>query len=161
MVRQILQSKTTSNARLGSLSTETAKQEHIDPLRLERVLRKNRSKKYMSVMAKLDAGGHVTNQRQVEDIINSIADEFEELDMNLTGMMKGIVAPCYLGIPYEVHTLDYTHKILEHYPSGKRLPGDLEKARGVAMRGGYAFIEVYEDFCCAVSSSGSVSIVKF
>jgi hypothetical protein len=41
------------------------------------------------------------------------------------------------------------------------MPGGLEKARGIAMRGGYEFIEVYADCCRCVSSNGSVSVIPF
>lgn len=65
---------------------------------------------------KLDAGGHVHNQKQVEDIIN-------------------------------------------HYQSGHALPNGMEKARVLAMRGGYDCIEVYTDCCRAISSNGAVSVI--
>lgn len=70
------------------------------------------------------------------------------------------VSICYLGKPYEVHTLDITGQIIEHYKSGHILPGGLEKARSIAMRGGYDFIEVYVDCCRAVSSNGLVSVIS-
>lgn len=63
------------------------------------------------------------------------------------------------GHPYEVHTLDFTNGIIEHYQEGQTLPDGLEKARGIAMRGGYAFIEVYADCCRAVSANGTVSVI--
>ena len=53
-----------------------------------------------------------------------------------------------------------TGEIIEHYKSGQSLPGGLEKARSIAMRGGYEFIEVYSDCCRAVSSNGSVSVIN-
>ena len=50
--------------------------------------------------------------------------------------------------------------IIEHYKSGHVLPGGLEKARSIAMHGGYDFIEVYVDCCRAISSNGSVSVIS-
>lgn len=67
---------------------------------------------------------------------------------------------CYPGEPYEVHTLDVSGSIIEHYKRGHKLPGLLEKARNVALRGGYEFIEVYVDCCRCISSDGSVSVVR-
>lgn len=79
--------------------------------------------------------------------------------MEINGIMLGIVSICYLGKPYEVHTLDVTGQIIEHYPGGKALPGGLEKARSLALRGGYAFIEVYVDCCRAIGRNGSVAVM--
>ena len=87
-------------------------------------------------------------------ILIEAADEVE-----INGIMLGIVSICYLGKPYEVHNLDVTGQIIEHYPGGKALPGGLEKARSLALRGGYAFIEVYVDCCRAIGRNGSVAVI--
>jgi len=72
----------------------------------------------------------------------------------------GILAKCYLGFPYEVHTLNFTlSSIIEHYKKGQTLPDGMEKARAMAARGVYEYIEVYTDYCCAISSDGTVSII--
>ena len=128
-----------------------------EKLKLERLMRKPRSKRYMEAMHKLDAGGHVHNQKQVDEIIDAIRSEFP--DVEITGVMLGIVAICYLGQPYEVHTLSLTGGIIRHYRRGEPLPGELEKARTLAMMGGYDFVEVYLDCCRCVSPSGAVSVV--
>ena len=73
--------------------------------------------------------------------------------------MKSWMAVCYLGKPYEVHTLDVTGGIIEHYQTGQILPNGMEKARSIALRGGYEFIEVYTDCCRAISSNGKVSVI--
>ena len=99
------------------------------------------------------------SQEQVDKIINIIKSEFPEIE--ISGILLGYVAICYLGEPYEVHTLDVSGRIIEHYKSGQALPNGLEKARGIAMRGGYDFIEVYVDCCRAISSNGSVAVVSF
>lgn len=111
----------------------------------------------MEALHKLDAGGHVHNQNKVNDIIRTIQEEFPEVQLG--GVLLGYVSICYLGKPYEVHTLDLTGGIIEHYKTGETLPDGLEKARTIAMRGGYEFIEVYKDCCRAVSASGYVSII--
>ena len=36
----------------------------------------------------------------------------------------------------------------------------MEKARAMAARGVYEYIEVYTDYCCAVSSDGTVSMIQ-
>ena len=130
-----------------------------EQMKLDRLLRKPRSKKFMELVHQLDAGGHVHNEKQVNDLIESIANEFPEL--SISGILLGIVSVCHLGKPYEVHSLDMTGQIIEHYKTGQTLPGMLEKARPLAIRGGYDFIEVYVDCCRAVSPNGSISVVPF
>lgn len=72
----------------------------------------------------------------------------------------GIVSKCFLGDPYEVHTLDVTGSIIEHYQRGRALPGRMEKARRLALCGHYEFIEVYEHALRAVSTNGTVATLK-
>lgn len=112
----------------------------------------------MDALHKLDAGGYVHNQQKVEEILNAIKSEFPEVD--LQGIMLGIVSKCYLGKPYEVHTIDITGGIIEHYKIGETLPGGLEKARSIAIRSNCEYIEVYVDCCRAISSNGSVSVIS-
>ena len=131
--------------------------QQLDKMKMDRLLRKPRSKAYMDAVHRLDAGGHVHNQNKVNGIIDAIREEFPEVE--LAGVMLGIVSQCYLGKPYEVHTLDLGGGIIEHYKSGQPLPDGLEKARSIAIRGGYDFVEVYSDCCRAVSSSGSVAVI--
>ncbi len=131
----------------------------VNKMKIDRLLRKTRSKEYMNALHKLDAGGHVHNQAQVNDIINTIRNEFPEIE--ISDILLGFVSICYLGAPYEVHTLSISGEIIEHYKSGERLPGELEKARSLAIRGGYEYIEVYTDCCRAISSNGSVSVISF
>ncbi len=147
----------TNYLRMSTPEKSSNKLNTADKMKLDRLLRQPRSKEYMQAMKSLDAGGHVHNQNKVRGIIEAIKNEFPELE--LKGILLGYVSICYLGEPYEVHTLDMTGEIIEHYKKGQMLPGGLEKARGVALHGGYEFIEVYVDCCRAVSANGSVSVV--
>lgn len=140
------------------IMTSNLKQPQIDKLSLDRLLRKSRSKEYMDTIHQLDAGGHVHNKKEVNEIINTIKSEFPDVDIN--GILLGFVAKCYLGAPYEAHTLDLVGEIIEHYKLGEILPGGLDKAKSIALHGGYDFIEVYTDCCRAISSNGSVSVIK-
>ena len=151
------ESRADSVLSLTPMAEEKQETQTVDRLKLDRVLRRRRSKAYLDAIAKLDAGGHTTNRRQVEEIVSTIRNEFPEIEIG--GVLLGIVATCYLGAPYEVHTLSLAGGIIEHYESGRALPGQLEKARSLARRGGYAFIEVYVGCCRAVSSDGLVSVV--
>ncbi len=140
-----------------NIEQQTQQRQQMDKMKLDKLLRKTRSKEYMEAIHRLDAGGHVHNQAKVNEIVNIIRNEFPEVE--LSGILLGFVAICYLGRPYEVHTLDLTGSIIEHYKTGQPLPNGLEKARSIAMRGGYDFIEVYVDCCRAISSSGAVSVI--
>ena len=143
----------TDSEKRSDLKTGTENQ-----MKLDRLLRKQRSKEYVDAVRRLDAGGHVHNEQRVREIIGAITQEFPEIE--LAGILIGIVAICYLGEPYEVHTLDLCANIIEHYQAGRALPGGLERARGIALHGGYEFIEVYTNSICAVSADGSVSVIK-
>lgn len=158
MLRQS-QLQTQSDTILSAVQNQKQKQQaqQMDKMKLDRPLRKARSKEYMQTLHNLDAGGHVYNQHKVNEMIDTIRNEFPDLE--ISGIMLGIVSICYLGKPYEVHTLNMAGQIVEHYKSGQMLPDGLEKARTIAIRGGYEFIEVYVDCCRAISSNGSVSVI--
>ena len=129
-----------------------------DPMVMQRTLRKKRSRAYLDAIRGLDAGGHVHNHEKAERIRQAIRDEFPEIE--LTGVLLGFVSKCYLGDPYEVHIVDMTGSIVEHYERGKMLPGGLERARGLAASGAYDVIEVYVDCMRAISPDGSVSVIS-
>lgn len=131
--------------------------QQMDKFQLDRLLRRPRSKAYMEAMKKLDAGGRVHNKGKVDDIISAIRDEFPDVEMK--GVLLGVVDICYLGVPYEVHTLGLEEQIIEHYKVGQPLPGLLEKARNLALRGGYLFIEVYVDCCRCIANNGMVAVI--
>lgn len=159
LLHQQMQTSSEDNNLLSITTAQRPREKtEMGKLKTDRLLRKQRSKAYMDALCKLDAGGHVHNVKQVEEIQNAIHNEFSEVD--LSGILIGYVAICYLGRPYEVHTLDFTGNIIEHYKSGEILPDGMEKARSIALCGSYAFIEVYVDCCRAVSANGDVSVVS-
>ena len=158
LIHNNTQSQTGSVLSFGQKTEIKQNANQMSKMQLDRLLRNTRSKRYMDALHKLDAGGHVHNQAVVKEIIDAIREEFPEVE--LSGVLLGFVSICYLGEPYEVHTLDLSGQIIEHYVKGQPLPGGLEKARSIAMHGGYEFIEVYTDCCRCISSTGSVSVVK-
>ena len=155
------QTQAQTNTILSATQNQQQKQktQQMNQMQLDRLLRKPRSKAYLQALHRLDAGGHVQNRQNVSEIIDAIRNEFPDVDIE--GILLGIVSTCYLGAPYEVHSLDITGQIIEHYQRGQVIPGGLEKVRSIAMHGGYEFIEVYVDCCRAVSSNGSVSVIPF
>lgn len=153
------QVKTEKQLNTSFKQNESVQTRQMDKMKLDRLLRKTRSKEYMQAMHQLDAGGHVQNQQKVDEIINRIKSEFPEVE--ITGILLGVISVCYLGRPYEVHTIDVTGGIVKHYKVREGLPNGLEKARGLALNGGYCFIEVYVDCFRAVDSNGEVSVIPY
>ncbi len=125
---------------------------------LTRTLRKKRSQKYMAELSKLDSGQGQLSQKEIKEIIAAIHDEFPEVTM--AGDFLGIIAKCYLGENYEVHTLNFTLEIVTHFRNGESLPSDMEKARNLANNPSYQYIEVYTDCCRCIDVRGNVSTVK-
>lgn len=157
MLKQKTQTQTNNILNVTPRNEQKQSQMQMNKMQLDRLLRKKRSRQYMDALSKLDAGGHVHNQEKVKSIINAIKEEFPEVE--LAGVLLGFVSKCYLGVPYEVHSVDVTGNIIEHYQAGHVMPYGLEKARGIAIHGGYEVIEVYVDCCRAISSDGSVSVI--
>lgn len=161
MPRPILRTpQKTQNTNVLSITNtqaQKAQKEQMSKMQMDRLLRKKRSSGYMNALKGLDAGGHVHNQSKVNGIINAIREEFPEVE--LSGILLGIVSLCYLGRPYEVHSLDMAGEIIRHYKSGEAMPDGLERVRGLVMGGGYDYIEVYADCCRAISRDGMVSVI--
>ncbi len=125
----------------------------------ELVFRRKRSQEYINKLKKLDILGHNISQSEINEIINAIKNELPEISMDKLPI--GIIAKCYLGKPYEVHTLSMLGKfIVKHYKLQEPLPDGMEKARNLANNENYEFVEVYRDKIIAVKSDGSVSIIK-
>ena len=158
MPRPMLKTNSQQETNALSLTAVKKKTYEISEVEQNTILRKRRSPTYVKILSKLDAGGHVQNSDKVQEIVQGIKDEFPELE--LSGLLIGIVSKCYLGDPYEVHTLDFSCSILHHFERGEALPNGMEKARSLAEHGDYVFIEVYTDCCRAVNNDGSVSVVK-
>lgn len=125
---------------------------------LQARLRQKRSAAYVEAMTKLDAGGHVHSRAATEALMEAIRNELP--DIQIDALPIGILAKCYLGDPYEVHTLDYSGSIVQHYKRGQPAPNGMERARSLARAGQYAFIEVYADKLIAVSALGQTAIVE-
>lgn len=156
---QKIQTEASSLLNAAQITDQKVQSQQMNQMELDRILRRPRSKKYMDALHKLDAGGHVHNHHKTKEIIDAIKEEFPEI--SICDIMLGMVSVCYLGAPYEVHTLNVIGGggIIEHYKAGQPLPNGLEKARMIAMHGSYDFIEVYAGCCRAVSANGNVSVI--
>lgn len=125
---------------------------------LDKKRREIRSQAYIEAMTQLDGAGAVLDRTKVDQLLQSVQSEFADLQPHQFPI--GIIAKCYLGEPYEVHSLDVRLEIIEHYMKGQAMPSGLEKGRSLAVHPGYAFIEIYSDSICAVARNGSVSMIK-
>lgn len=143
---------------LGSTSSARIEALNLTGPALESRLRKKRSPSYVKSMAKLDTGGVTIDKTKVEDLIKEIEQEFADLPKSSHPI--GIIAKCYLGHPYEVHSLDCIFNIIKHYEKGEALPNGMEEARSLAIHPMYEFIEIYTDHFLTVKVNGDVSVIR-
>ncbi len=121
----------------------------------DRDVLKNRSKKYLDLIAGLDTQS-MTDTKGMEELIKAIQEEFGTAD--ITSLPMGIVSKCFLGHPYEVHTLDLSAgQIINHYRTNETMELDFEKARTVAKHNAYAMVEVYKDKIILIREDGSAT----
>ncbi|OPX43599.1 hypothetical protein CLHUN_25370 [Ruminiclostridium hungatei] len=157
MPKPIFKTDQGNNLQLN-LSVHSTTKAKLDPMLQERRLRQKRSSNYINTIKKLDIAGHNLDRSQFDNFINAIKQEFP--DVPFEGHLIGIVAQCHLGTPYDVHTLDIAGEIVTHFKLSESMPPLLERARGLALYGGYEFIEVYVDSLRAVKADGTVSVTK-
>ena len=161
MPRPILKNR--QNQQMGSgLSLERKNEartssRQMSKTELDRLLRKPRSKEYMEAIRKLDIGSHVLGDAQRDEIIRILQEEFPEVQLG--GILVGIVAKCYIGPEYDVHSINMSGGIIHHFQKNESMPPELAKARALAARGTYEFIEVYHDCCRCVSADGTVAVI--
>lgn len=148
MARIILQNK--------NLNLDTNKKQSVSMgFTSDRDILKKRSKRYLDMIAGLDAKT-LTETKGMNELMNAIQEEFGTAD--IANLPLGIVAKCFLGHPHEVHTLDLSgSQIIKHYKIGESLPDGLEKARALAKHNAYAFVEVYRDKVILIREDGTAS----
>ena len=146
-----------SGSSLERKNEARASSRQLSKLELDRLLRKPRSKEYMEAMRKLDIGSHVLGDAQRDEIIRILQEEFPEVQLG--GILIGIIGKCYIGPEYDVHSFDTTGGIIHHFHKNESMPPELARARALAARGTYEFIEVYHDCCRCVSADGTVAVI--
>jgi hypothetical protein len=121
----------------------------------DREVLKKRSKKYMDLIAGLDSKS-LSDTKGMNALINAIQEEFGTAE--LTSLPIGIVAKCFLGHPYEVHTLDLSgSQIIKHYKASETMEAEFEKARTVAQHNAYAMVEIYKDKIILIREDGTAT----
>jgi hypothetical protein len=158
MIRKLLMPGASTAETSMSLTQVSRQSTSLSQDQINARLRIKRSTAYLEAIGRLDAGGHTHNRLAVDALVAAITEEFP--DVTIDQQPLGIVSRCYLGAPYEVHTLDRAGNIIQHFKSFESLPPLLAKGRALAMHGQYAFVEVYLDKVIAVTSNGDTSIVK-
>lgn len=119
------------------------------------VLKKKRSKEYLDLFVSMD---HETLSKTgaMEELMKVIEEEFGTA--GLQSLPLAIVAKCYLGAPYEVHTLDLgAQMIIHHYRRNEPLPAHIERARALALHHAYSIVEVYTDQLIVINEDGSAT----
>ena len=144
------------NKKVQVESSTPTKQTHDGRLSasLDERLRQKRSSTYLDTLNQLDTGEKVISQARFKQIMDAIKEEFA--DIPDSALPIGIVATCYLGDPYEVHTIDLETHMIQHYKVSEPLPAMLEQARSIALHPSYAYIEVYADGMRAIDKNGEV-----
>ena len=158
MGRSIIFNPLTTSRPLDVRATPQASSSKLSKADLESRLRQKRSANYIRTMTQLDAGCHCQDPRAVEALIAAIQQELPEVTIDKLPI--GIVSRCFLGEDYEVHTLDRTGGIIQHYRRQQSLPPLLERARSLALHSEYLFVEVYVDSLVAVRSNGDTSYIN-
>jgi len=121
----------------------------------DRDLLKQRSKKYMELIGKIDAH-NLADTKGMDELLKAIQEEFGTA--SLVSLPLGIVSKCFLGHPFEVHTIDLTGNIIiNHYKTSEVMLADFEKARTLAIHNSYAMVEVYKDKMILIREDGSVT----
>ena len=71
MLKKTQQAQTQAADLLSAVKPQQRQQQQqqIDKMKLDRLLRRPRSKAYMEALHRLDAGGHAHNQQKVDEII--------------------------------------------------------------------------------------------
>lgn len=108
-----------------------------------------RSSRYVDAIGRLDAG--VVHDADVSEIAETVRAEFGPG----ASMPVGLLARCFLGAPYEVHTIDLTDLVVEHYELGRALPEPYARARRLALHPAYLAIEVYRDRLVCLREDGT------
>jgi len=121
----------------------------------DRDILKKRSKKYLDLISGLDAKT-LTNTNGISELIKAIQEELGTAE--LASLPLGIVSKCFLGHPYEVHTLDLSgSQIIKHYKATETMEAEFEKARTVAKHNAYAMVEIYKDKIILIREDGTAT----
>jgi hypothetical protein len=115
---------------------------------------RSRTPSYRAAVSRLDSG-QITDSSALRELIAEIRAELGEA--GLPDLPTGLVAECFLGPPFRVHTLDLLGEIVTHYEAGKAMPAPFEAARSLALHPAYVLVEVYADHMVAIRADGTAT----
>ena len=157
MARPILGTPASSEILRHDLRSNARSVSHLSDARLEARLREKRSPKYIQDIARLDAGTCLNDPTALHALLDAIAEELPELGIDQRPL--GIVSRCFIGPPFEVHRCDLGGSIVEHYECYRAMPPLFERARGLALHGAYALVEIYAGSLRAIAPDGTVAVL--
>lgn len=123
----------------------------------ERLLRCKRSSEYIEALTKLDTG-NADISSEINRILDEIRKEFPLIE--IPGDLLGYCSKCYLGRDYEVHMVDFTGRIIQHFKKNEPMPNGMEKTRTLAVDEHYVIIEVYTHCMRAIDEDGNVAVIE-
>ncbi len=144
-----MNNRSDSAARVGRTTGTTGRA-------VTKVLAERRSARYVRSLRALDGSGKVGTV-DVSELVDAVHREFAD---KFCATPLGIVSRCYLGVPYEVHTLAMDGSIISHYRTGEPLPHGMDRARSLAESEHYLAIEVYPDRLMCVRPDGSTVLLE-
>lgn len=115
---------------------------------------RSRSSSYRAAFSRLDSG-QISDTYALRELIAEIRAELGEA--GLPDLPTGLVAECFLGPPFRVHTLDLMGEIVTHYEVGTPMPAPFEAARSLALHPAYVLVEVYADHMVAIRADGTAT----
>jgi len=118
------------------------------------LLDRPRSRRYLELAARLDAG--TAGEIDVSALAAAVIEAFPVG----AALPLGLLSRCYLGAPYEVHILDLAGEIVEHYAAGRPLPAPYAGARHLALHPSYVAIEVYPDRYVCLREDGTATPIS-
>lgn len=137
------------------LNTSSDKKQNSSNFISDRDVLKKRSENYLNIIKTIDSDMLIETKGK-EKLLSKIQEEFGTAE--LVSLPLGILSKCFLGHPYEVHTLDLSaNQIIKHYKIGEPLPDHFEKARTLARHNAYVFIEIYKDKLILIREDGTAA----
>lgn len=108
----------------------------------------------------------MTPEELYEEIMISFREEMEEREKKLEQLevkpeeLEAVISRCYIH-GCDVHAIDRSGHILEHFKTREKLPGNLEKGRELYHKNKKCnCVEVYSNCCRIIQPDGSVVTVN-
>ena len=115
-----------------------------------------RSPQYLRALHEADLH-RCQSHLELAELVAAVRQEF---DSKWSQVPIGLVAHCYLGLPFETHMLSMDGGIIEHFEHLQALPGRLDAARPYARTEQFEVIEVYPDRLVCVRADGTTMTLE-